>query len=60
MNKTTQWLATYGARQLRGGWLVTEQHIIHAVDYPTAFKIARKDCPKGESVLNVDSIPAIA
>jgi len=51
-----EWLATYGCRQLRGGWLVTEQHIVYAPTIMDAYKIANMDCPRGESLMNVDPI----
>jgi hypothetical protein len=53
---THSWVATYGIKQMRGGWLVTEQHIISAIDYPTAWKIGRKDCPRGETLMSIDLI----
>lgn len=53
---STQWVATYGAKQMRGGWLVTEQHLLEAKDYPTAFKIGLRDCPRGESLMYIDEI----
>jgi hypothetical protein len=50
------WVATFGIKQPKGGWLVTEQAIVEAVDYPTAFKCGIALCPRGESVMDVQLI----
>lgn len=51
------YLASFGIEQLRGGWLITEQHIITAKDSDRAWRIAYRDCPKGEQVYDVMYFP---
>lgn len=55
-----EWLATYGCRQLRGGWIITEQHVVYAPDINNAYKVATRDCPRGESLMYVDPFKVAA
>ena len=50
------WAATYGIKQGRGGWLVTEQSIVEATDYFSAHKIGRSRCKRGETLMALDPI----
>ena len=50
------WAATYGIKQGRGGWLVTEQSIVEANDYFSAHKIGRSRCKRGEALMTIDPI----
>lgn len=50
------WAATYGIKQGRGGWLVTEQSIVEAGDYFSAHKIGRSRCKRGEALMSLDYI----
>lgn len=50
------WAATYGIKQGRGGWLVTEQSIVEASDYFSAHKIGRSRCKRGEALMSLDYI----
>lgn len=48
-----EWLVTYGIPQGRGGWLITEQRTIAAVDYVTAQNFARYAAMRGEKVQSI-------
>lgn len=59
-NQTTttgRWSAYYAVPNWRGGWLVTEQRIIAAVDYEHAYDKAQHDAPLGEALIDLVSIP---
>lgn len=53
---TQQYVITYGIKQGRGGYLLTEQKIIDAKDSWSANSRACFHCKRGESVLFVEPI----
>ena len=48
-----EWLVTFGIPQSKGGWLVTEQRVITAADYITAFNFANYIAMRGEHVQSI-------
>jgi hypothetical protein len=56
---TQSFLAFFGTRRLRGGWMIKEQMIINASSYDKAWALAEARCYPGEEVLDiVNYIPA--
>ena len=47
------YLAYFGTRRLRGGWMIKEQMIINASSYDKAWAMAESRCYPGEEVLDV-------
>ena len=47
------YLAYFGTRRLRGGWMIKEQIIINASSYDKAWAMAEARCYPGEEVLDV-------
>jgi hypothetical protein len=50
---TQSFLAFFGTRRLRGGWMIKEQMIINAASYDKAWAMAEARCYPGEEVLDV-------
>jgi hypothetical protein len=50
---TQSFLAFFGTRRLRGGWMIKEQMIINASSYDKAWAMAEARCYPGEEVLDV-------
>lgn len=51
------WVATYGIKQPRGGWLLTEQNLLQARNYQEAHKMGLHMCKRGEALVTVEEIP---
>jgi len=47
------YLAYFGTRRLRGGWMIKEQMIINASTYDKAWSMAEAICHQGEEVLDI-------
>ena len=47
------YLAYFGTRRLRGGWMIKEQMIINASSYDKAWAMAEARCYPGEEVLDI-------